>query len=217
MEAKRGRSPSPLGGSTAGDAGSGGPPASPSGASFVVGCLVDLGQADRRRWQLLGLVGDRDRRALGALDAELGEIHLVHGRDTLLGAADRGVARGAAVDLATRRIAVTGPDELVDDDRPSTGGAARGVELLDVLPQRHVDAPRAGELREGRVEHGRVRRVEEGDRGQLAERAGIGGDGAHPVADGAPRDGAGAGPRVEDGVACGGEGRQLGVEDVIGR
>ena len=86
-----------------------------------------------------------------------------------------------------------------------------------MLPQRHVDAPRAGELREGRVEHGRVGRVEERDRGQLAERAGIGGDGAHPVTDGAPRNRAGAGPWVEDGVACGGKGRQLGVEDVVGR
>ena len=37
VEAKRGRSPSPLGGSTAGDAGSGGPPASPERSlAFVV-------------------------------------------------------------------------------------------------------------------------------------------------------------------------------------
>ena len=86
-----------------------------------------------------------------------------------------------------------------------------------MLAERHVDASRAGQLGERRVEHGRVGRVEEGDRRQLAERAGVGGDGAHPVADGASCDRAGAGPRVEDGVAGGGEGRQLGVEDVVGR
>ena len=44
----------------------------------------------------------------------------------------------------------------------------------------------------------------------------IGGDRAHPVAHRASRNRAGARPGIEDGVTGGGEGRELGVEDVIG-
>ena len=89
---------------------------------FVAGAVVNLGQANRRRRQIVGdRVADRLRRR-AALDAELGEVDVVDRRDALLGTAQRRVAGGAAVDLAARRVGVTRPDELVDHDRRRQAG-----------------------------------------------------------------------------------------------
>ena len=199
---RTGTSPSPLGGSTAGDGGSGGRPLRraaprPRRAAPRLDSVRPTGAGGRSSASsAIGTGG-----ALAALDAELREIDLVHGRDALLGAADRRVAGGASVDLATGRVAVTGPDELVDDHRPAAGGAPRGVELLDVLAQRDVDAARARQLGEGRVEDRRVG----------ASRSAIAASWLNGLASAAtaripwptarPRDRAGAGPGIEDGVA----------------
>ena len=190
------------------------------------------GQADRRRRQVivkvgvvveLGRVADRDRlhrrRGVGRrpLDPQLGEVDLVDRGDPLDRSADREVAVRAAVHLAAGGVGVARPDELLADHRPTAGRAARRIELLDVLAQRHVDAPRGGELPEGGLDRGRVRREQECLAGELGERAGIADHRAHPGGDGPARRPAGAGPRIEDGVAGTGERGELGVQLVIGR
>jgi hypothetical protein len=194
-------------------------------AAFPQGILLRRigraeGQAGRRGRELVGRrVAARLGLRLGGrpLDAELRQVDVVDRSDAVLGAAERRLAGGATVDLASGGVGVAGPDELVDHDRPATGDAARGVQLLDVLAERDVDLLRAGQLRECRVEHAALRGGEKGDRRHLGERPRIGGDGAHPVSDGAPRRPAGAGPGVEDRVTGNREGGQLGVEQVVGR
>ena len=235
VEAKRGPPPpSPLGGSVGGTDRLGRAPRlserclSIPVALVHLGCgmaglllldLIDARQAHRRRRKVVGhrlVHRDRSRRG-SALEPELGEVDLVDRRHALLGPTERGVAPGTAVDLAPRRVTVARPDELVDDDRAAAGDAARRVELLDVLFQRDVDASGARQLRECRIEDGRVGRGQEGDGRELAEGAGIGGDGAHVMRHGPPCGPPDAGPWVEDGVTGRREGGELGVDDVVGR
>ncbi len=105
--------------------------------------LVRIGQPDRRGWKLLGhrlVDGERCSGIGGSVQAELGEIDLVDRRHPLLGPTKRRVAAGTVVHLAAGGVAVTRPDELVDDDRAPARRASRRVELVEVLPQRYVDS-----------------------------------------------------------------------------
>src|SRR6188472_420615 len=86
-----------------------------------------------------------------------------------------------------------------------------------MLAQRDINAARARELGERRVEDGGIRGTEKRDRCKLAERAGVRGDGAHPVGDGASGRPARSCPRIEDRVTARRECGELGVEDVVCR
>ena len=130
---------------------------------------------------------------------------VVHRRHPLDGPADREVAVGAAVHLAARGVSIARPDELLAHHWPTAGGAARGVQLLDVLAQRHVHATRGGQLAEGRLDGAGSGVSRNAWAGELGERAGIAGHCPHAGRDRAARRPAGAGPRIEDRVAGAGE------------
>ena len=92
----------------------------------------------------------------------------------------------------------------------------RGIQLLDVLAQRYVNATRSGQQVEGGIQGRCLGREQERLGGELREGAGIRRDRPHAIGDRTARRPPSAGPGIEDGVARRGEGGQLSVEHVVG-